>query len=25
LVDGNPRAIVSGKSLPYFPKPLGRK
>jgi protein-tyrosine phosphatase len=25
LVDGNPRAIVSGKSLPYFPKPLGGK
>ena len=22
LVDGNPRAIVSGKPLPYFPKPV---
>ena len=25
LVDGNPRAIVSGKPLPYFPKPLVKK
>ena len=25
LVDGNPRAIVSGRPLPYFPKPLVKK
>ena len=25
LVDGNPRAIVSGKPLPYFPKPVTKR
>ena len=25
LVDGNPRAVVSGQALPYFPQPVSKK